>query len=137
MYVITGNDDVFALNAKTGEHPLGVLVRHRPEDLDRLLRLGQPRPALWARAAVLRPARRQRRGPGHEDGQGGVEDAASRSGRTATPSPARRSTTTASSTAASLVASLACAGRLTALDAKTGADPVAVVYAARAWRARQ
>jgi quinohemoprotein ethanol dehydrogenase len=41
MYVVTGNDDVFALNAKTGE---GALVGHRPEDFDRVLRLGQPRP---------------------------------------------------------------------------------------------
>jgi hypothetical protein len=44
MYVITGNDDVFALNAKTRRDPLGVLVGHRPEDLHGVLRLGQPRP---------------------------------------------------------------------------------------------
>ena len=55
--------------------PLGVLVRHRPEDLHGVLRLGQPRPRHGRGAAVLRPARRQRRGAGHEDGQGGVEDA--------------------------------------------------------------
>jgi len=40
MYVITGNDDVFALNAKTGES-FGALVGYRPEDHERLLRLGQ------------------------------------------------------------------------------------------------
>ena len=33
MYVVTGNDDVFALNAKTGEIHLGALVRHRSADL--------------------------------------------------------------------------------------------------------
>ena len=44
MYVVTGNDDVFALNAKTGEIIWEYWSGHRPEDLDRLLRLGQPRP---------------------------------------------------------------------------------------------
>src|ERR1700731_967063 len=49
MYVVTGNDDVFALNAKTGE---GALVGHRPEDFDRVLRLGPPRPGDGRGAAV-------------------------------------------------------------------------------------
>ena len=75
MYVVTGNDDVFALNAKTGEHPVGALVGHRPADHHRLLRLAQPRAGDGRGHGVPGPARRQRRGARHEDRQGGVEDA--------------------------------------------------------------
>ena len=39
MYVVTGNDDVFAVKAKTGEILMGALVRHRPDHIDGLLRM--------------------------------------------------------------------------------------------------
>ena len=75
MYVVTGNDDVFALNAKTGEYPVGALVGHRPADHHRLLRLAQPRAGDGRGHGVPGPARRQCRGARHQDRQGGVEDA--------------------------------------------------------------
>ena len=75
MYVVTGNDDVFALNAKTGE-----ILWERWSGIDqkistRLLRLAQPRPGDGRGDAVPRPARRQCRRARHQDRQGGVEDA--------------------------------------------------------------
>ena len=75
MYVVTGNDDVFALNAKTGEilweHWSGIdqTISHR------LLRLAQSRAGDGRRDAVPRPAGRQCRRARHQDRQGGVEDA--------------------------------------------------------------
>ena len=75
MYVVTGNDDVFALNAKTGE-----IIWEYWSGIDqkistvccgwvnRGLAMGEGH-------ALSRPARRQRRGAGHEDRQGRVEDA--------------------------------------------------------------
>ena len=75
MYVITGNDDVFALNAKTGE-----ILWEYWSGIDQKISTvccGWVNRGLAMGEGMLffRPARRQCRGPGHEDGQGGVEDA--------------------------------------------------------------
>ena len=55
--------------------PVGVLVGHRSEDLHGVLRLGEPGARHGRGSALLRPARRQHGGPGHEDRRGEVEDA--------------------------------------------------------------
>ena len=74
MYIITGNDDVFALNAKTGE-----ILWERwsgiDEDLDGLLRLGQSWFGNGRGNGISRSARCQCRRARHQDRQGGVEDA--------------------------------------------------------------
>ena len=75
MYVVTGNDDVFALDAKTGRSMWEYWSGIDQTDLDGLLRLGQPRPGDGRGHGLPRPARRQRRRARHEDRQGGVEDA--------------------------------------------------------------
>ncbi len=54
--------------------PLGALVRHRPDDLDRLLRLAQPWAGDGRRDAVHRPDGRECRRARHQDRQGGVAD---------------------------------------------------------------
>ncbi len=74
MYVVTGNDDVFALNAKTGE-----TLWERWSGIDQKIStvccgwlnrgLGDGR-----RNAVPGPARRQCRRARHQDRQGGLED---------------------------------------------------------------
>ena len=75
MYVVTGNDDVFALNAKTGE----ILWERRSgidqKIIDCMLRLAQPRARDGRGDAVPRSARHQCRRARHQDRQGGVEDA--------------------------------------------------------------
>ena len=109
MYVITGNDDVFALNAKTGEilweYWSGIDQQISTVCcgwVNRGLAMGEG-------TVVFRPARRQRRGPGYEDGARWCGRPPLRSGKMATPSPAHRSITTALSIAASPVGSLVCA----------------------------
>jgi quinohemoprotein ethanol dehydrogenase len=71
MYVVTGNEDVFALNAKTGE----ILWEHW-SGIDQKISTvccgwGQPRLGNGRGNAVPRPIRRQCRGTGHQDRQGG------------------------------------------------------------------
>ena len=75
MYVVTGNDDVFALNAKTGEIIWEYWSGIDQTDLDDLLRLGQSRSGDGRRTDLPRTARRERRRAGHEDRQGRLEDA--------------------------------------------------------------
>jgi hypothetical protein len=67
MYVITGNDDVFALNAKDRRNPLGALVEYRPENHERLLRVGESRFGNGRGHVVSRPVRRQCCGAGYQD----------------------------------------------------------------------
>ena len=43
MYIPTGNDDIFALDAKTGQEAVGVQLGHPAGQRPDLLRLGQPR----------------------------------------------------------------------------------------------
>ena len=73
MYMVTGNDDVFALNAKTGE-----ILWERWSLIDRMklmLWLAQPGVGDGRGHAVRRPARCQCRGARHQDRPGIVEDA--------------------------------------------------------------
>ena len=77
------------------QDPLAVRGEPRPEDQHRLLRLGQPRRGDRRRPGLHRPARRQARRARPEDRQGRLDDAGRPSGRTATRSPTRRSTSTA------------------------------------------
>ena len=58
VYVVTGANDVFALDVATGSHPLAVRCATRPGDLHRLLRLDEPRRGARRRQGVLRRARR-------------------------------------------------------------------------------
>ena len=75
MYVVTGNDDVFALNAKTGEiiwETGRASTRRSPTVCCGWVNRGL---AMGEGMHLPRPARRQCRRPRHEDRQGGVADA--------------------------------------------------------------
>ena len=120
MYVVTGNDDVFALNAKTGEILWERWSGIDQNIIDGLLRLAQPRPGNGRGHALPRPARRQCRGARYQDRQGGVEDADRGTGRTAmciTSAPLYYDGIVYSGIAGG---EFGMRGRLTALDAKTG-----------------
>jgi hypothetical protein len=67
MYVITGNDDVFALNGKDRRNPLGALVEYRPENQERVLRARESRFGNGRGHVVSRPVRRQCCGAGYQD----------------------------------------------------------------------
>jgi len=110
MYIVTGNDDVFALDAKTGETLWERWSGIDQKISDRVLRLAQPRLGDGRRDAVPGAARRQRRGARHQDRQGGVEDA----GR----GVAQRLRSTV--TAGGLLLRGEPDGNFVALDAKTG-----------------
>ena len=119
MYMVTGNDDVFAINAKTGEilweHRSGIDQTH----LDRLLRLAQPRPGDGRGHAVPRSARRQCRRARYQDRQGGVADADRdwQNGYGITSAPLYFDGIVYSGITGG---EFGVRGRLTALDAKTG-----------------
>ena len=75
MYMVTGNDDVFALNAKTGE-----ILWERWSWIDRMKLTGccgwlSPGAGDGRGHAVRRPTRRQCPGARHQDRQRGLENA--------------------------------------------------------------
>ena len=67
MYIPTGNDDIFALDAQDRAQDLGVRLGYSPDQRPDLLRLGQPRRRRRRRQDLLGPARRQLRRPRPED----------------------------------------------------------------------
>ena len=78
------------------QDPLAVRRQARPEDQHGLLRLAEPRRRARRRHGLPRPARRQPRRARPEDRQAGLDDARSATGRRATRSRPRPSTTTGS-----------------------------------------
>ena len=97
MYVTTGNDDVFALDAKTG-----ALIWEHKSGLDQNITTvccgwDNRGVAIGEGKVFPRPARRHLRRAGCQDRQAPLADAQSANGRTATPSPPRRPITKARS----------------------------------------
>ena len=120
MYVTTGNDDVFALDAKTGaliwEHKSG-LTRTSPRSAAAGTIAASPSArARSFSASSTAPSSRWMPRPASSSGR-----RKSANGRTATPSPPRRPITKACSTGVS-GGDRSARGKLTALDAKTGKE---------------
>ena len=61
IYILTGNNDIFALDATNGAHLWTYHVEHPSEQQHDLLRLGRPRPRARRREGVRRAARRPAR----------------------------------------------------------------------------
>src|SRR5262249_20235178 len=64
----------FRARCQDRSDPVGALVPDRPDDLDDLLRLAQPRAGDGRGDAIHRPARREHGRARHQDRQGGVAD---------------------------------------------------------------
>ena len=76
MYIPTGNDDIFALDAQDRPQDLGVQLGYPPGQRPDLLRLGQPRRRRRRGQGLLGPARRQLRRARPEDRQDRLAHAA-------------------------------------------------------------
>ena len=75
IYVVTGADDVFAIDAKTRQDEVVVPREPEPEDQHDLLRLDEPRRRARRREGLPRPARRQARRARPGERPGRVDDA--------------------------------------------------------------
>ena len=136
MYIATGNDDVFALDAQDRRADLGAPLRHRAEHQHGVLRLGQSRRrgrrrARSSSASSTAPSSRSTPRPASRCGR-----RRSATGRTATPSPPRRSTTTAWSTPAFPAATAQARGFLDGARRQDRQGDVALLDRAGAGRVR-
>ena len=109
IYVVTGADDVFAIGVETRRDPLDVHGESRRHDRHRLLRVDEPRRRPRRRQSVRRPAGRQARCARPANRRSARGPCRRSAGRKGSPSRARRSTTTGSSSPASPAPSTASA----------------------------